>query len=768
VISRLIFILFTAASISAQITVSSPGRAFLQLDTDTVQAPLPRQAHSKTISGVQQEPPRFSDRQIVLKFQDESGIGVQRGELAVSSAIAQSSDYAERLAAVHLTPQQVETEVSRIRTLLRDSAEMQVLPLIGGLSEKRLELLQKAAQRHSKKQLADLRTYFEIRLAEPNAALVRQIVERLSRFNAVETVYALPVPVNAQDISPTTTLDLRPSQGYSGPAPNGIDVPFARTLPGGSGEGINVVDVEFAWDFDHEDLPHHPVIQEGLGIAPVSEWNDHGTAVLGVVVGAVNSFGVTGVAPAANYGTSSAIGPDFFGRGLAIYNVSNAVLVAASRMNPGDVMLIEQHFPGPSSGQTCPCNCDQFEYVAMEYFPDVYDAISLATSLGIVVVEAAGNGSMNLNAACYEHRFDRSFRDSGAILVGAGSASNRSPRCFSNFGSRLDVQGWGNRVATLGYGDAGMRINADDSRQWYTGTFSGTSSATPIVAGAAVLVQSTRKARGLPLLSSEGVRDVLSSSGTPQGAGGNIGPLPNLAAALPGALPDDASFAGVDFDGPLIASTTVTASVRWRNSGSFPWSGGSYLSRLVASFGEVSSGTPNLNIAPGTVATIPVVIHLPTTPKVYDFRFEMIHPNGVIISQSNQMGLRVRLGGVSTQDNAVLSDLEISNHVTYHVDDDFHSAHLTMRNTGSRDWTANSGFRLVLHSPSAPGGQPSNVVSNTINVGQTVQFSFHFACGGNGTRTVSMRMENPEGQPFGNSLSKTITCQRVAGGHQPD
>jgi hypothetical protein len=765
--SKVVFALLAAASMSAQVTVATPGRNLPGLDTGTVHVLTPRQIHTKTVGGTQQEPPRFSDRQIVIKFQDGVGVGLQRGGLAIDPTVAQSSDYAKRLAALHLTPPQVENEMSRIHSFL-GGQPLQVLPLFSGLSDKQLGSLQKDAQTRSKQQLADLTTYFEVRLSDANAALVRQIVEKLSQFGSVETVYAMPVPVNAQDIPPTTTLDLRPSQGYTGPAPTGIDVPFARSLPGGKGEGITVVDVEFAWDFDHEDLPHTPIFREGLGIAPLGEWNDHGTAVLGEILGVANSFGVTGIAPSAKYGTSSAIGLDFFGRGLAIYNVSNAILVAASKMNAGDVMLIEQHFPGPSSGLKCPCNCTQFEYVAMEYFPDVYDAISLATSLGIVVVEAAGNGSMNLDSARYEHRFDRTFRDSGAILVGAGNASNQSPRCFSNVGSRLDVQGWGNSVATLGYGDPGMRISGDDSRQWYTGIFSGTSSATPIVAGAAVLVQSTRKARGLQLLSSEGLREVLSSTGTPQGPGGTIGPLPNLAAALPVALPDGSTFVGVDFDGPLVAGTTITASVRWLNSGSFPWSSGSYHSRMVASFGEVSSGNPSANVSPGAVATIPIVIHLPANPNVYDFRFEMIHPNGTIIGQSNEMNLRVRLGGVSTQDNAVLSDLELPDHITYHVDDDFHSAHLTMKNTGSRVWTANSGFRLVLHSPTAPGGQPANLVTNTINPGQSMQFPFHFACGGNGSRTVTMRMENPEGQPFGNSVSKTITCQRVAGGHHPD
>src|SRR5205085_8506118 len=114
------------------------------------------------------------------------------------------------------------------------------------------------------------------------------------------------------------------------------------------------------------------------------------------------------------------------------------------------------------------------------------------TRRGVLVIEAAGNGAENLDHRAYHGKLSRSGRDSGAIMVGAGAPArsgfvDRARLDFSNYGSRVDVQGWGRKVATLDYGDL-QRCSGDDRH--YTGEFSGTSSASPIVAGAAVLLES--------------------------------------------------------------------------------------------------------------------------------------------------------------------------------------------------------------------------------------------------------------------------------------
>ena len=204
---------------------------------------------------------------------------------------------------------------------------------------------------------------------------------------------------------------------------------------------------------------------------------------------------------------------------------------ASPRLPPrrGDVILLEN--------QACVCGlaCDyvnntQYGFGPTEYWQPVFDATATATSLGIVVVAAAGNGNVDLDDVRCGGRFDRSIRDSGAIIVGAGDSTSHGKRESSSYGSRVDLQGWGHDVVTTGYGDL---FDPGDIRQRYRRSFAGTSAASPIVAGAVLSVQGMARAAGLPPLSPERVRALLVATGTPQGSGdaGHIGPLPNLPAA---------------------------------------------------------------------------------------------------------------------------------------------------------------------------------------------------------------------------------------------
>jgi hypothetical protein len=141
-------------------------------------------------------------------------------------------------------------------------------------------------------------------------------------------------------------------------------------------------------------------------------------------------------------------------------------------------------------------------------------------------------------------------KDSGAIVVGAGIPPTnffdfdngyqqigvpRSRIWFSNYGKILSVHGWGWHVTTLGYGDA---QGGASENTWYTHRFSGTSSASPIVTGAAACLQGRAKAKnGQPLTPAQ-VRGILMKTGTPQVAGPGvpltqrIGPLVNLPEAM--------------------------------------------------------------------------------------------------------------------------------------------------------------------------------------------------------------------------------------------
>ena len=165
----------------------------------------------------------------------------------------------------------------------------------------------------------------------------------------------------------------------------------------------------------------------------------------------------------------------------------------------------------------------------------MFDAIRHVTDDGIVVIEAAGNGGHDLdtfvNAANHQvlNRGSNHFRDSGAIMVGAASSTAPHTRLtFSCHGSRIDCYGWGENIDTTGDGGTGNLTNT------YTMGFNGTSGASPMVAGAAVLLQSWRKPRS-QAYSPEILRDLLTShlnTASANPAIDRIGVMPNLRAIL--------------------------------------------------------------------------------------------------------------------------------------------------------------------------------------------------------------------------------------------
>jgi subtilisin family serine protease len=316
-------------------------------------------------------------------------------------------------------------------------------------------------------------------------------------------------PLGDGDSCPIKTPEYDPLQGYLAPAPAGIDARFAWQL-GLRGGGVWFADVEGGWNTSHEDLPGERVQLVGGRSRREPSWRAHGTAVLGEVVGRDNGKGMIGIAPDVERVLTSSIDGQ---------NVADAIDAAAEKLRPGDVLLIELQGTGPRG-----------RYLPVEYWDDVYTAIRAATDRGVVVIEAAGNGAEDLDRKDYRGKLTRAGRDSGAIMVGAGAPAregfvDRARLDFSNYGSRVDVQGWGRKVATLDYGD----LQACDDRardRHYTGEFSGTSSASPIVAGAAILLEQA----GARKLSPHAVRDELVRTGTPQTGDlrEHIGPRPNM------------------------------------------------------------------------------------------------------------------------------------------------------------------------------------------------------------------------------------------------
>ncbi|MFI7344541.1 S8 family peptidase [Streptomyces sp. NPDC050085] len=456
-------------------------------------------------------------------------------------------------------------DVSALNMFLGDE-QLTLEPLFG--SEERLRSVAEASETGA--DVPDLALFYRVHGATERATELRS---RIAALPEIVTAYVKPgaVPAALPGSLPgsvpeefdearrmkektAATPDFTGRQGYLGPAPAGVDAHWAWQRLGGSGEGVTVIDVEGAWQLGHEDLTAKLAgIVVGSPLSDVA-WRNHGTAVLGVIGGDRNTHGITGIAPEAVTAAAS-----FQGVGTAA-----AIHAAAERLSPGDIVLIELHRPGPRFDYEQ--RDDQRGYIALEWWPDDFAAIKYATEKGIVVVGAAGNGAESLDDAVYERRpddfpawwhnpFNPSNRSSGAVLVGAGApppgthgrdhGPDRSRLAFSNYGARVDAQGWGREVTTTGgsWDRPGDLQGGLEEIAWYTDTFSGTSSASPVVVGALAALQGMLKAGGQHPMTSQRARDVLRATGSPQQdapgrpASQRIGNRPDLKSAVTNVLP---------------------------------------------------------------------------------------------------------------------------------------------------------------------------------------------------------------------------------------
>jgi hypothetical protein len=270
------------------------------------------------------------------------------------------------------------------------------------------------------------------------------------------------------------------------------------------------------------------------------------------------------------------------------HDVAGAVMAALGKLKIGDVLLLEVQL-------VCEMPDSTYRKLPLELFQPYWELIRTVVDSGYVVIEPAGNGAsggkiqvpgvqfggLGLDAAggdadLHEYfegvqdwgneplldgagrglmELDKektAYQDSGAIMVGAcdpsvvtaGGVTGHvamehldpvdTKSWGSNYGSRVDCYAWGSQVVTTSKEhdiDGSQGVPETES---YTGTFGGTSAASAIIAGAAVLVQDMLKQfRGEPG-SSETLRDLLSNAetGTPYVGSRPIGVMPDLGEIL--------------------------------------------------------------------------------------------------------------------------------------------------------------------------------------------------------------------------------------------
>lgn len=338
----------------------------------------------------------------------------------------------------------------------------------------------------------DLLSYFIVR--PPQGTSPQVLLERLRAWKEIEFSYIEGrVSLPTRERPGNTREDKAPPQSLLlGPAPDGIDAQYAWTINGGSGGAdknnldLRFADVEQGWQLPHPDLPSDH-IQSAYG-----NWGggntDHGNLALGVVLAVPNDLMCVGIAPNV---TSTMVASSYPGN--ATSDVANAIaatiLADDSKLRSGDVLLVEVEMRDEND-QRVPIEIDSL----------VFQWIWNATARNIVVVEAAGNGGLDLDTYTRFQvpllaRGNPQYKESLAIMVGAAYSSTpasagakpRSPMYaqeirLHNYGSRLDCYAWGEWVRSTtasGYG-----------------FLNDTSAAAAIIAGAALSIQGIAQMQG--------------------------------------------------------------------------------------------------------------------------------------------------------------------------------------------------------------------------------------------------------------------------------
>jgi subtilisin family serine protease len=305
-----------------------------------------------------------------------------------------------------------------------------------------------------------------------NAAAVHVPLSRLAELAAESGVLRIDddIVIRAVDCQPGDgavassslpaggVLRVRPSRLRGGPGntpkstqvtPSGIaqiDAPAAWAIT--TGAKVKVALLDTGIDYMHPDLAAN--IKGGANIVsfrrPASDDNGHGTHVAGIVAALNNMVGVVGVGP-----------------NIELYNVK--VLGADASGMLSDII---------AGLDWCVTNHMQVVNMSLETTEDnqaFHDAITKAYQAGLVMVAAAGNYGAGADTVEFPARY-------GEVIAVSAVDSTNNLAWFSSVGPEVALAAPGVAIRSCYLGDGYM-------------TLSGTSMASPHVAGVAALIIST-------------------------------------------------------------------------------------------------------------------------------------------------------------------------------------------------------------------------------------------------------------------------------------
>ncbi len=212
-----------------------------------------------------------------------------------------------------------------------------------------------------------------------------------------------------------------------------------------AGYGVKVAVLDTGIDLDHPDLKDN--IKGGINtISPrksADDDNGHGTHVAGIIAGADNNLGVLGVAPQASL------------YAVKVLNRTGSGYI--SDIIEGLQWSIDNKMQVVNMSLSTPSDVQSF-----------HDAITAASDAGIVLVAAAGNSGSEDNTVEYPAKY-------AEVVAVSATDSTDVIASFSSRGSEIELAA------------PGVNIYSTYKGGGYT-TLSGTSMASPHVAGTAALV----------------------------------------------------------------------------------------------------------------------------------------------------------------------------------------------------------------------------------------------------------------------------------------
>ncbi len=279
-----------------------------------------------------------------------------------------------------------------------------------------------------------------------------------------------------------------------------------------TGKGVTIADCDTGFYINESDLSFNLDLanskdlasKNGSGAIDDGRFVFHGTAVAALISGVRDSLGTNGIAFNAKLVPLQYFNFDPEIDAIDKEEATARCILHAIKVPDVKVIVVQ----------------NQTTFGSAETFVATRDAIKLALKSGITVVSAAGNSSIELKT---EER-----HDSGSIIVGAVH-ENGSRAVFSNYGKRVNIAAYGEKLYTL-YGPSGRM----DS-------FGGTTAASAQVAATVALVLEVN-----PQLTPAQIKEVIVTTGIRTPSNSDVGGLLNILGAIKHAASVQADTEGLD------------------------------------------------------------------------------------------------------------------------------------------------------------------------------------------------------------------------------